>query len=570
MNKKLINNIKNKMKNYPVHDKVGISFKRVIFINIISICVLMFGLLFLSSKTTSLYKGPYKGVSIIGDMTYNIEAVEKNIYKSLLVSGMEKKQNYIDDAINQSKELDENFKKLQQNFKGDERLLKMLSKSIASEKKIRENIQNSVLSGDDEAALQEINKSYTNQIAYVEKDLFNISDTAEIIAQNFLETFNILKIIVIFVIVLLVLLNVFIAYNIRYALVENLLEGINNVKNMAKNLSNGVLVADNTYIENDELGEMSKDLAIAIKQISSCIYDEIKILDELSKGNLNINIDSDIEYIGDFLPIKQSFQKIISTLNNNFAYIINSVHNISDDSNNVSVAIKNLSNGAIEQSSVVEELLASFNEISDKISLNSEHAEKAQCFFRDTTNVINKGNEKMSDLLLAVKAITTSANAISEIITTIESISDQTNLLALNAAIEAARAGESGKGFAVVAEEVRSLAAQSSDAVKNTVDIIKSSIDNSFKCESIAKETADLLNTIVNDSKHTNKLLEEITDASKEQSTSIQEVTVAVDQIAKVAANNSDMADTTSHSIDKLSNSAGSIKEQLNMYTLKE
>ncbi len=569
MYNRLVNKIKNKMKNCSVSDKIKKSFKFVIYLNTISICLLIFGLLFLSSKTTALYKGPYKGVSIIGNMSYSIEAIEKNIYKSLLVSDMEKKKNYIDDAISQSETLDENFKNLQQNFTGDERLLKILSKSIAGEKKIRENIQNSILNGNDTAALEEINKSYTNQIAYVEKDLFNVSDTAEIVAQNFLETFNMLKVVIIVFIAVLILVDMLMSSVIRRGLAENILEGINNVKDISKNLSNGVLVADNTYLENDELGEMSKNLSIAVKQISSCIYDEIKILDELSKGNLNININSDIEYNGDFLPIKESFQKIISTLNNNFENIINSVHNISDDSNNVSSAIKNLSDGATEQASVVEELLASFSEISDKISSNSEHAEKAQNFFNDTTTVIDEGNQKMSNLLTAIKAITTSANAISEIITTIESISDQTNLLALNAAIEAARAGESGKGFAVVAEEVRLLAAQSSEAVKNTADIIKDSIDSSFKCENLAKETADLLNKIVNDSKHTNELMKEIVKDSKEQSTSIKQMTLAVDQIAQVANNNSNMADTTSNSIDKLSDNAGSIKEKLNMYTLK-
>ena len=62
------------------------------------------------------------------------------------------------------------------------------------------------------------------------------------------------------------------------------------------------------------------------------------------------------------------------------------------------------------------------------------------------------------------------ANDITNIVSLVSGISDQTNLLALNASIEAARAGEQGRGFAVVAEEVRKLAEQSQQAVKDIND----------------------------------------------------------------------------------------------------
>lgn len=99
-----------------------------------------------------------------------------------------------------------------------------------------------------------------------------------------------------------------------------------------------------------------------------------------------------------------------------------------------------------------EELSGSVTEISRQVTRSTEIANKAV------------GDAERTNA--TVKALSTGAEKIGEVVKLIHSIAAQTNLLALNATIEAARAGESGRGFAVVASEVKALANQTAKATE--------------------------------------------------------------------------------------------------------
>ncbi|MFP5421304.1 MAG: methyl-accepting chemotaxis protein [Gammaproteobacteria bacterium] len=92
---------------------------------------------------------------------------------------------------------------------------------------------------------------------------------------------------------------------------------------------------------------------------------------------------------------------------------------------------------------------------------------------RETVDVVRGIADELSRAAEGITAVSQQSEMISSIVQVIRGIAEQTNLLALNAAIEAARAGEQGRGFAVVADEVRNLAARTSQATVEIVEVVK-------------------------------------------------------------------------------------------------
>jgi methyl-accepting chemotaxis protein len=88
----------------------------------------------------------------------------------------------------------------------------------------------------------------------------------------------------------------------------------------------------------------------------------------------------------------------------------------------------------------------------------------------DQVEASHKANDIGHESCSAISGLVQDTLKINEIATLIQEVAGQTNLLALNATIEAARAGDAGRGFAVVAQEVKSLAAQTQNAIESVTD----------------------------------------------------------------------------------------------------
>ncbi len=120
------------------------------------------------------------------------------------------------------------------------------------------------------------------------------------------------------------------------------------------------------------------------------------------------------------------------------------------------------------------------------------------------------------------------ANAINQLISSIQEISDQTNLLALNAAIEAARAGEAGRGFAVVADEVRQLAGKAHQASNQIEQLVKQIIDQTGQIRSTVEQSRHSATDVATSSSQIGAVVEQVINTSSHmQSVINQSATMA-------------------------------------------
>ena len=211
---------------------------------------------------------------------------------------------------------------------------------------------------------------------------------------------------------------------------------------------------------------------------------------------------------------------------------------INDASQQFSATSQEMADGASQQASSLEETSASLEEMSSMTKRNAESAQQANKLAEEARKAAGDGNESMTRMNQSMNELETSTDETSKIIKAIDEIAFQTNLLALNAAVEAARAGEAGQGFAVVAEEVRRLALRTSDAAKETEEIIERSRQATDGGVNIAKEVAEYLEDIDQKTQKVNELVGEITAASMEQSQGLDQINRAMSHVDGVTQKN--------------------------------
>lgn len=289
--------------------------------------------------------------------------------------------------------------------------------------------------------------------------------------------------------------------------------------------------------DESEVGRMVSAIAFMKQNILAMVEEITLILEEMGNGNYKIEVRQ--EYVGEFITIKESFQRICAKMQETLLTIREVSGQIDSGSEQLAYAAQDLAESCTTQAAQVSELMQVFEGMTASMEHNTKEAEESARIAAEAGVTLARGNEKMQDLKDAIQEVGRCSEQIGTIIEAIEEIASQTNLLALNAAIEAARAGEAGKGFAVVAEQVKNLANESSAAAGKTTKLIETTISVMNRSISIADETAENMSTVMKDAGAATEKMGQIVQMLEAAAKRMHDMNNNVAQVSSAVDNNS-------------------------------
>ncbi|MBI4827909.1 MAG: methyl-accepting chemotaxis protein [Nitrospinae bacterium] len=234
-----------------------------------------------------------------------------------------------------------------------------------------------------------------------------------------------------------------------------------------------------------------------------------------------------------------------------------------------------------ETSATVEELGVSARKTAEQADSAATVAQKASAMTVEGMNAVKQAVDGMGGLKGRIEEVAGQVLRLSEqtaqigaIATVVGDLASQTNMLALNAAVEAARAGEYGKGFAVVATEVRKLADQSKKsaaeanlligeiqkATNSTVMVIEESAKKVDDITTLASNVGELFGSISTAAGDVYGSAQQALLNARQQSAALTQVVTAIASINQGAKETAEGLTQTKIGIQKLNESAQSLK----------
>lgn len=317
-----------------------------------------------------------------------------------------------------------------------------------------------------------------------------------------------------------------------------------------------------------ELQNIARDINQSSNMLNTYINDISEILSHISIGDLTVKLPDNHEFKGDFIPIKNALNKIITSLNSVFKKINVMMENIDKICGDTSDMTNTVALNAAQEADKICELSAEIQNIFSVFEINGQRIDDMSHYLEDANQNCQKGNDYLKQMLVSMEAVSRSSHNINRVVEMIQGISSQTELLALNASIEAARAGEAGKGFLVVAEEIKKLANQTTIAVDQTTVLVNESIEKVGESEKIADMTADTFESIKSSVENVTQKSEILVKDTKSQTDALRRMVEIIEGLTDKVDENARYAKDTANNNNNLIDEINELKSMLQYFIL--
>ena len=382
---------------------------------------------------------------------------------------------------------------------------------------------------------------------------------------------GVLSIVALILVIVIIIVAYVIAMKIGTEVAVSISTPLDALKKRLETFSKGDLESEFPTTESkDEIADMihvASDMAADLRII---ISDSDMLLGKMAEGDYTITSQVKDKYAGDFVGLLMAMSRMKHQMNDVMSQINDASSLVAAGSNNLAQAAQEMAEGAMDQSASIEELQATFADITEGVEKTSEKLNETYKIAQQYAKEADNSHTEMQGMVDVIARINETSKQIENIISEIEDIASQTNLLSLNAAIEAARAGEAGKGFAVVADQIRSLSEQSAKAAVDTRELIEGAIEVTNEGNEAAERVSVSIEKVISGMKSVAASSQELSEIADAQAKAMEQAEQGINQISEVVQSNSANAEETSATSEELSAQAVTMNDLISKFSLKK